>query len=341
MNRFFIKICIFSLPALAVVASFFILDPFKILYNHGDKIFTENGTLDGFTLNRDIVGTEMFLQKKDVYHYDSFIFGSSKTTGILSADWDTLIDNQAPPFHFIGSGETIFGVWSKITYLDKIKYPIKNALFLFDAEMLNTTKDGDGIISIRHKTITGNDLHYYLTHFKEYITTDFFIQYLDYKIFKKQRRYMDKLFDNDNLGLLFDNYKNDWIFVGRNKELAQNEEAYYEKRKEIFYERTGRKTISTAVIGDKQVQMLNDIKNILDKSKATYHIIINPDYNQKSMDTIDLRRLKLIFQTEKVHDFSGINAFTKDKKNYYDNYHFKPQIGKAMLNDIYKIKSAF
>ena len=94
-----------------VIATFFWFDPFKILYDHGEALFIENGTVDGFTLNRDFVGTEMFLKKRDSLHYDSFIFGSSRSTVFESAEWDKYIENSAVPFHFIGSGESLFGIW--------------------------------------------------------------------------------------------------------------------------------------------------------------------------------------------------------------------------------------
>jgi hypothetical protein len=335
MKAYFSRLGLFLIPVFLVLISYFIFDPFKVLYQYKEEMFDASGTIDGFMLNRDIVGTEMFLQKKDSLKYDSFIFGSSKTTAYLSADWDSLINNQSTPFHFIGSGESLYGIWSKFKFLERLNYPIGNALICFDSDLLNRTQDGDGIISIRHKATTQNFLHYHLVHLSEYMMTDFFIQYLTFKLTKTKRHFMDKLFNNDAHGLVFDNYKNDWIFGGKEKELAVNKEAFYEKRKDIFYERKQEGKSTPSVIQEKQRLMLEDIKNILLKYKTQYQIIIHPDYHQENMNPEDVDALKAIFSVNQIHDFSGINAVTTSKYNYYDNFHYTPKVGKEILKSIY------
>ena len=128
MSRFFTRLFVFLAPFFLVLISYFVFDPFKILYDYGDDLFIQSGTLDGFTLNRDVVATELFIKKKDDLGYDSIIFGNSRSTAFRSDDWKQYLNEKAVPFHFIGSGETIFAIWRKIKFLDKIDHPVKLSL---------------------------------------------------------------------------------------------------------------------------------------------------------------------------------------------------------------------
>jgi len=335
LKRFLKHTLLFLSPFVFVIISFLIFDPFKIIYDYGELMFVEHGTLDGFTLNRDVVGTEMFLKKKDSLQYDSFIFGSSRASVFRSKHWANHIDNKAIPFHFIGSGESLFGIWSKLKFLEKLDYPVKNALFIIDFELLQKVKNGKGVIALRHPATAGDYFNFYLIHLKEYVSTDFFIQYLDFKFFKKKRRYMDKLFDNDTRGLVFDNYKNDWIHQGKATAIAQDSIKYYKEKPNVFYDRPVVATTAPKVIESKQRKMLADIARILKQKKAAFRIVINPLYNQKEIESQDLQVLTDLFGSQNVFNFSGKNAITDYKGNYYENSHFKPFIASQILQQIY------
>ncbi len=324
------------MPFVLSTVAFYAFDPFKIIHNHNDSYFVEDGTIDGFTLNRDIVATEMFIQKKDSLYYDSFIFGSSRASGFLSDDWATYINNDAPPFHFIGSGESLFGIWSKLKYLEKIDHKIDYALFSIDHDLLSKDSNGKGIIAIRDHRTAGQTFNFFLTHFKEYISSDFFIQYLDYKFFKTRRAYMDKLFDNMDRGLRFDNDKNDWIHHKKNEHIKSDSLGYYDKMTNIFYSRSHEALYSESVIGNTQKKYLSEIKQILENNKTEYKLIINPLYDQKSISKADLNYLEIAFGHENVNDYSGINDMTESKGNYYETSHFKPFIGKRIIEEMYE-----
>jgi len=323
------------LPVFVVSSTFFVFDPFKILYNYGEQLFVENGTLDGFTLNRDYVGTEMFLQKKDNFNYDSFVFGSSRSSVFQSWEWEKHIENKSVPFHFIGSGESLFGIWSKIKFLDQINHSIKNALLVVDHELLSQEKNGEGVIAIRHPITSNEKIKFYATHFTEYISTDFFIQYLDFKLFGKKKKYMDKLFDNDTRGMVFDNYKNDWIHKGKEEAIKKDSIAYYEQKKKIFYQRPDKQENARIVLGKSHKMMLNEISNVLKKNQTNFKIIINPLYDQKSINKQDLTFISTTFGDSNVYDFSGKNEFTSVANNYYEASHFKPFIARKIMKKIY------
>lgn len=313
--------------------AYFVCDPFKILYDHTDVIFQEDGTPDGFTLNRDYVGTELLLHNYPKLKYDSFIFGSSRASVFRSFEWEKHIDTDAPSFHFIGSGESLYGIWKKVKFLDRKNIQIKNALLCIDHNLLGRLKNGDGLISVRHPEVTGNKLGFHFLHLTEYLSTDFFIQYLDYKIFGKRKPYMTKLFDNSNGDLKFENESNDWYHQGKENRIQQDSIGYYEHP--IFYERSETEEIGEIVIEDDQLFMLKEIGKILDKNRTNVKILINPLYDQLRLSSDDEKTLKKIFGQGNVSNFSGKNDLTNYKGNFYENSHFKPYVATKLLSSVY------
>jgi hypothetical protein len=64
--KFLLIVGIFLIPYLFVLISYFLFDPFKVLYSYEDYYI--NSSVDH---NRDFISTELYLKHK--YQYDSFI----------------------------------------------------------------------------------------------------------------------------------------------------------------------------------------------------------------------------------------------------------------------------
>ncbi len=75
--RLFLKLLLASFPVLAILAVYFVKDPFKVLY-HYDSYFPQDG-ISYVVLNKDYVSTETFVNNYPTHHYDSYIFGNSRS----------------------------------------------------------------------------------------------------------------------------------------------------------------------------------------------------------------------------------------------------------------------
>ena len=53
----------------------------------------------------------------------------------------------------------------------------------------------------------------------------------------------------------------------------------------------------------------------------------------------DLIYLKDTFGEDNVFDFSGINEFTNDYRNYYEISHYRPHVARKILEIVYEISS--
>lgn len=65
-------------------------------------------------------------------------------------------------------------------------------------------------------------------------------------------------------------------------------------------------------------------------------IIISPDYLQVNINPADVKTLKRFFGKRNVFDFTGINEYTEDIHNYYEPGHYRPALGKRLMEKIYE-----
>ena len=63
--------------------------------------------------------------------------------------------------------------------------------------------------------------------------------------------------------------------------------------------------------------------------------MISPLYNKMKLHNEDLEYLKKVFGETNVFDFSGINKFTNDYRNYYESSHYRPHVAREILKIVY------
>lgn len=326
-----------AIPLFLLFISYIYYDPFKVV-NHYDSYYTSN-TQNLITLNRDYVSVETFLNNNPNYHYDSFIFGNSRSRFFEMNTWSSYI-NSDRCFHFDASGESLYGIYKKFEFLEERQTKINNALILFDYSTLKETKNSKGHLFIKHWRLSNQSrIDFHLEFFKAYCSYRFLPAYLDFRLSGKIKDYMIK---GHLLGEPEVDYNlkfNEVSFLAFEKLIKFKPTDYYNNDKmKLFYKRNSIQKFSPKVINEEQVVMLKSIKRILDKHHANFKIIINPLYDQLKIDTTDLKTLKQIFGINNVFDFSGINSITVDYKNYYEESHYRPQVSAEILKVIYSPK---
>ena len=127
-------------------------DPFKVLYHYNSYY----GRKTIILLNRDYVSTETFIRNNPIYHYDSFIFGSSRSEYYCVSDWQKYISSNNC-FHFSAQGESIYGIFLKIKYLNTHHVPIKNAIIPLDFGTLKNVTETKGHLFLEHPALSGRN----------------------------------------------------------------------------------------------------------------------------------------------------------------------------------------
>lgn len=329
MQKIYGRMLLFCIPFALIVLSYVVFDPFKVVRSYA-YYPTEH-----VILNRDYVSTEMYLKNVEAQQYNAFIFGSSRTLAYKTADWQKHLPKDASPYMFDASGESVFGIWRKVMFLDSREQAIDHSVVILCGDC-SFAYEGDhaGILFKKHPYILQKEKPIVDTDFLSgYFRHGFFMAYLDWKTFGTWRGYMKGLLEQREIHT--DSLTNDNYIAAQDRMIAQDSLGYYRSMADVFYARAGVHQQYGEQISDKQLQMLKDIALVFKKRKTDYRIILSPLYDQKKWHPADMEKLRAVFGKGQVFDYSGVNAFTNPIGNYYESSHYRIPVGRAILNEVY------
>jgi hypothetical protein len=336
LNKFIYKTLIVSFPFLLFLLLYIILDPFKVI--HGYPPFYKKGNV--VDINRDYVSTTTYEKQYQKYRYDSFIFGNSRSRFYEISDWQKYLPSNSSCYHFDASGESLYGIYKKILYIDQKGGSLNNVLIIADTDALAKDKSLEGHLFIISPQLENNKnfIKFHTTSFKVFCYYKFLYAFLDYKISGKVKDYMrDNLLLDDDL-FDYNQTTNEIRLLDAEEKIGKA--TYYTSKKLFEFHRLQGDFLFESVIKDSQKQMFEKIKQIFTKHHTNYRIVISPQYDQIKFNPEDLRYLEDLFGKDFVFDFSGRNILTENYKNFYDKFHYRPQVTKQIMAIIYQTDSA-
>lgn len=328
VRRLLCNIFLLSLPFATIIgSSYLIFDPFRILYHY--SAFDKPQVVP---LNRDYISTQMYLNTYERRHYRSFILGNSRTIAFRIRDWEPYIHDTLA-FHYDASGESLYGVWKKLQFLEDHHAALDNVLLICDADLLAKTDDSNSHLFRKDPRLTGSSsAEFQLLFLKAYLSNRFFYQFL------KQRQ--TGVFTPEMAAMLesrhiyYDPITNDLELSDINQEIKRDSVGFYARNERLKGIR--RPGMNSAVISAAQLRQLVAVRNILVRHRTNYHIVISPLFNQRRLNPSDLALLQRVFSAARIHDYSGVNEFTSQLGNYYEASHYRPHVGRTILKQIYR-----
>jgi hypothetical protein len=322
----FSYLILFSLILLFLL--YFIFDPFKVLKNYSD--YSNNYVIS----NRDYISTNTFINNYKKNKYNSFIFGSSRTLGFKPKSWKKYLLDADKPYVFDASGESVFGIYSKLKFLDSLSIPINNAIILLCRDVsFGYSENPKGHLFIKHPSVSKESkFTFHLEFIKAYFNPKFIFNYYLYTLTKRYEPFMNGYIEDRKI--TFDTITNELNIIDQENEIVHNPTAYYQKREDIFFDRVSEKSDSTQRITEKYQFYLGRIKEILEKKHTKYKVVLSPLYEQVKFNSNDSLFLHDLFGSN-LYDFSGENDLTKSKINYYETNHFRPNVGDSILKKMY------
>ncbi len=331
MNKFvkdsLLFIVVLLIPALILTLLYLHFDPFKVLKKYKTYSYT---TIEP---NRDYISTEIFLANREKYKYNSFIFGSSRAVSFNPASWLKHLDEQSAPFVFDASGESLFGIYKKLKFLENEKTDIKNVLILFCRNACFKYNNHDDHLGIKHPKVSGESwTKFHLVFLKAYFNLKFLLGYYSFLITKKQNIFTQGIIQDKGVSI---DYNTNHIKLDTwENQLNKDPQKYYESRSNIFYKREGERYEPDQKMEENQIKMLIEIREILERNHTDYKIILSPIYDQVRFSIKDKEILLEIFG-DHLYDFTGKNFITENDTNWYEIYHFRPFIADSIMNIIY------
>lgn len=330
MKKFIITILSFiAIPLLLLVGIYMWTDPFRCIHPFDPD--------DIDATNREYLSTELFLRNEPTYHYNSFIFASSRGGGMNTYQWKRYLPEGAQPFLFQAWGENLTGIEMKMDHLYKHQVSIDNALILFDIPNTFGSKQlSKDALGIKHYVFTGQSkFGYNAIQFFNFIQKpSFWVSSIKKKV------------QGVRIPCESDTITNDWVRANRYNytELPPQDSLRQcsEMTRRTFFAQIAHSgevvEVSDPVIDERFERQLRHIRAILEANETDYHIIITPApcYTNPAVNLCDLEMLQDIFGTERVHNYSGKNEFTEDYNNFSDPNHFGLRVGFQIIEEIYK-----
>ena len=208
---FYLKISVIILPLLVLLSFYIITDPFKVIHSYRFENYYD---WQHWELNREVAGVENLkirLAQNDVP--DAYIFGNSRSVVFRCDSWESFLKDSSKPFHFDAAGESIYGVYRKVTYLDSKNIKLKDALLICDVGLLSRVTNEYDATHIKHPDISGESKFAFQANFiKCYFTNLFCVKQIDFILFGKVRNYMRDIFAINPGYISVEAYKNDYTY---------------------------------------------------------------------------------------------------------------------------------
>lgn len=334
ISRFIIRLALFCTPFILMIGVYMACDPFKVIRTYGN--FYPDEVHGAVSLNQGYVSCAVFQNGNSSHHYDSFIFGNSRSLYYPVANWTATLDTCSCAMHFSSSGESLDGLTRKVEWLDKQKAPLRNALFVVDAELLTqatTTRTSHLGMLPPQLTSPFGALMFHLQHLRVFFSPKFLRAYIDFKTSGTLKPYMtnERLLDEDRFH--YDPIHNEMEFDIMENEIAQG--SYYdESRLALFEGAQHPDSISPPLIGKAQMQLLQRIREVTLRHHTNVQWVISPLYNQVRLNPHDVAILTQLFGRESIHDYSGPNRWNADCHNYYETSHYRPHVAIDIIKSI-------
>jgi hypothetical protein len=324
--HFSIKILILFIPLIIILVYYLSVDPFRVLHTY------KNYNEQGLTSNTGYIGWQSYLNNRDSAKYDSFLFGNSCAMAYNTKVWQSYLQD-AHPIKLHGSSEGLYAIYKKIVRLDERGENLKNVIILLDHSTLKKDKEYTKHTFILHPDISKtSQLKFQFTFLKAFLLPKIFTNYF---LFQLTDHYSKNMAGIINTNELYRNQVTNDFINPRHWEIEKSKKQYWINHKKEFPERSEKCTCYDSMIKTKHKKMLSEIKAIFQKHQTNYQIIINPQWCQKPINPDDLKELKTIFETKRVHNYSGKNKYTENQYNFYEQAHYRPTLGRKILDDIY------
>lgn len=340
MKQFIKRLLTFSIfliiPFLALGVLYIKLDPFKVIKSY-DSFYDANKN-GWVALNKDFVSTTTFIKNSKHINYNSFIFGNSRSVFYQIDDWKKYLEPGSVCFHFDAALESLWALDKKIEFIDEYGFNLYNVLIILDHSIIAQDRPRSGHIFITSPQLVNNSnlLEFHKTFYFAFLSPKFFYAYMDFRQSGKFKPYMKKNGLLNDIPQSYDIKTNEIRFDYFEK-MIEEDKYYTPEILSRFYDRdTLSQKYSLQNISNEQMKLFQNIKSILEKHNSKVKVIISPLYDQLKLHEQDLIYLKSVFGAENVFDFSGINEYTNNFKNYYGKSHYRPHIARELLEIVYE-----
>lgn len=326
-----------ALPLAILLAIYLIADPFRVIYNH----YPYYDGLNPLPDNKAYANVTAYINGRQHYHYNAFIFGNSRSCYFPVAAWKTHLPADARPIHLDASSETLYGMAAKMKFIESQGDTIKYALI--EISPWGFTNDSINPLNaplpfrIPWQLQGAQDyLPFQYAFFRDFLSRPTWIALSKYYL----SGYRENTPDAELFKVPLQSYKvesSETIDDTIEHLINTTPEVFYADRKSALDQAlaTPFRFVTDRPITRQQRQALTDMAAILKRHHTDYQIIIGPTGSHQMPSPQNLSVLKSIFNPRRVHDMSRFAPAFNTPYAFYDPTHFRPFIGIQLMDSAY------
>ncbi len=318
---FLFRCFLFSIPILAIVSSFFILDPFGIVLDRKSERLPFR-TVDDFVKTEKIIHGESS-------KYNAFTFGNSRMLGFRHV-FPRYLKETDSYYDFSSPGESISDLRERLILLDNKGYKIDHALIGMDNAIIFCGRNeiGNFFSFLRHPTISGKSYaHFLYKAFRLYLSKNFYFKFMDYSIFGKFRPYMSDVYRAIDA---------ETIQATIEKRIARDSLGYFQEKMKVLSIQDEPSSDSDVQLNANELSHLTECAEIFRKHRTRFKIVINPNRQRQKFNGESYKLIQAIFGKQNVFDFSGDHVISNTLHYWYESSHFRTCAGERMLREVYE-----
>lgn len=318
---------------------YFVADPFKTVKNYDPYFSDPKATPIRLGVNKGMVSVRnLTTRQAEGIQYNAFIFGSSVSCYYDADEWASYLGEDAIPYHFDSSSESLMSMADKVCYLDRQGTEIRYALIVLDPLVISAN-DSDKVPFINPPDLYNSInylakwLHWHYIFFTASTNVDYLKTWIPWKltgeksvygnntIFEEQPIEYNAITNQENMPM--------WDSI-----IANNPEQFYS-----IYPLIPSPDSITACpvnIDSQRTEALQTIASIFAKHHTDYQIIIGPKRSKHYLNPVDYETLTSIFDSSRVHDYSRELAPDLESDTLmYDNTHYRPVYASRLMKKCY------
>lgn len=333
-KRFVLLSLLALLPVFMLVALYVVKDPFHVVKPYQGHVYNPGDTI-ALTINWGHVTVESYKYFDPEGQFDSFIFGSSLSGYYRIKDWEPYLPDDARPFHFNASRETLDGILNKLNYLKSRGVKIKHALIVMEDEMFRRRPLDSDVLFVQHPE-TAKGVSWWTFH-QLYFNAFRRPELVGFLLYPKAltQTVLDKGYATTDITDRIENI-NEGYYRWADSVIAVNPSAFFTKEHIDTYSLPLMELPCPPKIQGWVPYALHQIAQVLNEQGTDYQIIIPPHYGYEAIDSQDLFTLETIFDPSRVHDYSHDPELGSKLCHYYDDGHLIAQDCARLIDSAYR-----
>lgn len=330
LNKF-VRRSIFALFPLAVLGVVYVaLDPFKVVRHHSP--YYEKWSPLPF--NKSYASTVIYLDGRSKYHYDSFLFGGSRTIYFEAGSWKKHIGDSASVFHFDGPLESPISIAAKLKLIESNGDTVKNAIIESPPWAFNGEYVGFPFRMPWQLIGFWDYPRFQYLYFKDFLNREMFFPLMRYYFTGEARETSDMMVFATPMSS-FDIRTNETIDDSVENIITIDPRRYYQSHSNDFIGVRDSFAYEYQQIREDEVEALRYIADVFRRHGTDYVFIIGPDLNHSLLSPENRKLLDSIFGSSNIYDFTRWDVAFSDSVAFYDPVHFRPYIASMIMDSIY------